>query len=182
MPPLVGRSTEPGHIETKAGARDDLVFPMHGQYLLDPNEINTWGLVGPYDRLNTQDAGNVGAASFSWAAGGLMFPFPVRVAKMRLAWRKNNVAAHAFGFVLASFTPTASSASTTVDYILDEVGDNGGVGPREPTSTTRQLSEWTFDHVVPADDVITFGVAAPTAAETNYYMQISAGYLLLERV
>ena len=38
----------------------DIIFPLSGQWLLDPNEMNGWGVLGPYDNSNTQDLGNVG--------------------------------------------------------------------------------------------------------------------------
>lgn len=161
---------------------DEFVFAMSGQYLFDPNERNTWGALGPYDLSNTQDIGNSGAATFIHTVGGLMFPHDMRVKEMRLRWRVSNANSEPFGYLLAHVTPINDSTATlTPTFVLDEVGDNGGVGPRDPTSTRWFLNEWTFDHVMPAGDLLTFGVESPTAIATNYYAQISAGYILLER-
>lgn len=166
--------------------RDEFWFPMGNQYLLDPNERNTWGLLGPYDNTNSQDIDNADQTTVAYTAGGLMFPYDVRVKKMRVRWRINNTAAESFGFYLASFTPVDNStADVPENIILDEVADNGGVGPNDPGNTNNHTSEWTFPStaVVSGDvDVLTFGVKSPTADATNRYVQIPSGYILFERV
>ncbi len=163
----------------------EIWWPLGGQFLLDPNEINGWGVVGPLDDSNTQDLGNVGAAP-ARTAGGIVFPFDVHLRRF-LSWhRVNNAAAEAWGWVLFHQQKTAASNAVTSNYILDEVADNGGTGPRDYGNNQNQFSDIDLSGVaaaqdIPAGNVITLGVAAPTANTTNYFVQIQAGYLLLER-
>ena len=122
-------------------ASTSFLWPLGGQFLLDPNEINGWGIQGPIDHSNTQDLGNVGAANLSRLSGGLCFPFAVRIEHF-FAWHSNSAAnAQAWGWVLAKQQKTAGSNTVTTTYILDEVADNGGTGPRNYGNNQNQQTD-----------------------------------------
>lgn len=162
----------------------EVVWHLGGQFLLDPNEVNTIGVIGPYDDTNSQDVGDVGQAGFGWAAGGIVYPWDMRMTAARIDYRENNNDAQAFGFIIGHFENIPdSTARRDSTLILDEVGDNGGVGPRaHPNTAPQSTGVMTFDHFIPAGEIITYGVAAPTAVTTNRYVQVSAGYLKFERM
>lgn len=163
----------------------EFVFPLGGQYLLDPNEFNGWGVVGPYDDNNSQDLGNVGVANPNRQAGGLTFPFRVRL-KHFFAWHNNNNgAAEAWGWrIHVQRKDNGTNNRTAIDNILDEVGSNGGVGPRDYSNNRNQLTDIDLSGstIVEAGDVIILGVESPTAVGTNYYVRLMAGYFLFERI
>lgn len=166
------------------------VFQVSGQWLMDPNEVNTWGLTGVYDPTNTQDVGNVGLTSVAWAHGGLMFPYDVRLVRFKAVHRINNVDSEAFGWVLLHAEHIEdSTAARVATYLLDEVGDNGGVGPRDYANTRPQIIDETAsttgplsDEVIPAGRTISLGIASPTAIATNRYVQVLSGFLEIARV
>lgn len=169
-----------------ATPRNTFLFELSGQFLLDPNEINGWGVLGPHDNTNSQDLGDVGAASLGRTSGGLMLPDPFRVLRIKSKIYVTNNNALPWGLVVfqQSWTPASNAQVTT--YILDEVADNGGVGPRDYGNTQNQeididLSQLP-NNVVQPDDTLTIGVASPTAVGTNYYVRFMAGYLEMEWV
>ena len=176
-------------VETAPNARDyfdkaPLLFPLASQYLLDPNEFNGWGAIGVYDNVNTQDLGNVGTANPSRIAGGICFPFDITV-KRFYAWHYNsNAAAQAWGWRLGVQTKNAGSNAVSWDDIINEVGDNGGTGPRNYSNTTTQNTDIILNTptVIPAGNVLVLGVESPTAVGTNYYVRILSGYIEAERV
>ena len=160
----------------------EFIFPLGGQFLADPNEVNGIGNIGPYDNTNTQDLGNVGAANLSWLAGGLSFPWPVKLKRFWTVHRINNSAVEPWGWVIFRQTKTNASATVSTTYILDEVADNAGVGPRDYGNTIIRISDETLDETIPAGEVLGWGIAAPTAITTNRYVQILSGYFLFEKV
>lgn len=163
-----------------------IIEKIGGQLLFDPNEINGWGVVGPIDDTNAQDLGDVGAANLSRLAGGISYPFDVRIERF-YAWHQNNNAdAQAWGWVLAKQEKQSNSNTVATDYVLDEVADNAGVGPRDYSSTVTQLTDIDLssatNNVIPAGEVLTLGAAAPTAVTTNRYVRVMSGYLHFTRV
>ena len=162
-----------------------LWFPLAGQWLLDPNEVNGWGVVGPYDNTNTQDLGNVGATTWSSNAGGIMFPFPVKITRFKAVHQNNATAAQAWGWVLGRTTPVDdANAVQPVTFLLDEVAANEGNGPRDYSNTRWHITDVdSFDStVIPEGDILTLAVSAPTADGTNRYVRVQSGFLLFERV
>ena len=78
----------------------------------------------------------------------------------------------------------AGAADTLSEFIIDEVGDNDGVPPRNyldtlPQQTKIQLAE---PYLVPADDVVTLGVSAVADASPGKNVRCHAGYFHLSRV
>ncbi len=158
-----------------------ICFPLGGQFLLDPNEYNGWGTIGIYDNSNTQDLGNVGA-NVSRIAGGLCFPYDVRIKRL-FVWHYNtNGSAEAWGWRIVRQLKVAGSAEGTHVDLLAEVADNGGVGPRNYLDTLNQLTDVSMDGLVPQGEVVVLGVEAPTAVGTNYYVRIISGFIEFERV
>jgi len=160
-----------------------IFFPLAGQFLLDPGEFNGWGVIGPYDNLNTQDLGNVGAGE-SRLSGGICYPFDVRMIRL-FAWhRNNNGAALAWGWHIVRQKKNAGSNSVTNVPLLSEVADNGGVAPRDYLNTVTQNTDVDLSSasIVPAGETIVLGVESPTAITTNRYVQVMSGFLQMERV
>ena len=160
-----------------------LVFQISGQWLLDPGEVNGWQAIGVYDNTNSADLGNIGA-NVSWLTGGLLFPFDVKVKQLKMWQRVNNADALAYGWQLFHSLPVDGSGAARVPtYLLDQVGD-GNLLDNDNRSYLVDLSAPAeiSDATIPAGQVITLAVAAPTAIATNRYAQVSAGFLELERV
>lgn len=173
-------------ITTAATATAYDVIDLGSQFLLDPSEINGVGVTGIHDPTHTQDLGNVGTTTVAWSFGGITRPWDLKLVEARIWYRINNTAAQAFGFFIGHAQKIENStASLPFTYLLDEVGDNGGAGPRDPNNTRPYetgVISFANPTVIPAGECVTWGVAAPTADVTNRYVQISTGYLLFERV
>jgi len=170
-------------VAAQFNAIPNIHFPLGGQFLLDPNEYNGWGILGPYDNTNSQDLGNVGAVP-NRLAGGLVYPFDVKVKRL-YAWHYNNNAdAQAWGWKLLRQVKTPNSNTVSSVNIMAEVADNGGVGPRDYGNTRNQITDidLSASATVPAGEIIVLGVEAPTAVTTNRYVRVMSGYLELERV
>lgn len=166
---------------------EPFIFPLASQFLLDPNEFNGWGELGPYDNANARDLGNVGATTISRVAGGLMFPFDVRLTRFKAAHYNSNANAQAWGWRICHTTPIAGStaALAATDILRECVGAGAtATAPRDYGSTQNQLTDidLSASATIPAGDIITLGVEAPTAVGTNYWVRICSGYLQLERV
>lgn len=173
------------------GAVSDLPYntgfiDFGGQFLLDPNELNGFGVLGPYDNTNTQDLGNVGASP-TQLAGGWHRPFDFKVTRLS-GWirESNNDVVDPWGFRLFRQEKTEGSSVRVNTDILAEVADNGGVGPRayagtQPFWIDIDLSNKP-DNIVEVGEILGFGVEAPTAIGTNRYVQFMSGLIEYERV
>ena len=160
---------------------------LGNRFLLDPNEINSIGLLGPYDNTHSQDAGNVGTATLARTTGGFEYPFDVKLTRFRMWHSNSNDNAEAWGWVIAKVQKVDDSfTALATTYILDEVAVNGGVGPRDYGDNQTILTDIeipdTPDAVIPAGTMITMGVSAPTANGTNYYVNCHGGYFFFERL
>ena len=167
--------------------KHQFIWPLGSQYLLDPNEVNGWSIRGPFDDLMTIDLGNANSAVRTQTAGGLMFPWPVRLLQMGAFHRNSNADVEAWGFNIFKQLKTNNSTAVTTTHLIDEVADNSGVGPRDYQTTIPQMSTIPFDaaepnNIIGENEILTLAVSAPTAVTTNYYVQMYGGYLLFERV
>lgn len=180
------RLSEFGHAIVSQYEARDFIFPLGGQFLLDPNEINGWQIQGPYDDSNTGDLGNANSTNLSQNAGGLSFPWDVKLLKFYAWHRNNNSSAHAWGWVLWKQQKTNNSSSRTTTFIVNEPAGNNNTGTRDYNNTNPQLTDLDLsevpNNVIPAGNVLGLGVSAPTAQTTNRYVQIMSGYFHLERV
>ncbi len=175
-------------VTTLANLSSQFTVPLGGQFRLDTNnnEINGWGSVGPVDDSNTQQIGAVGDTTLSRNAGGIVFPFDVHLRRFYVWHRNNNADAQPWGWVIHRQVKTAASNTVSTTYVLDEVADNGGTGPRDYGNNTNQLADIDLTAVtaaqnIPAGEMIGLGVAAPTAGVNQRNVQIQGGYLLFER-
>lgn len=164
---------------------DEFIFPLGGGWLLDPNENVGWGIAGgPYDDVVTNDLGNVGA-DYARTAGGLVFPFDVELLGFGANYYVNNALAHAWGWRIGYIERTHNSNVVTTTNLLQQVADNGGVGPNHPQSTIHQVDVLDFSSngwIIPAGRTIILSIEAPTADATNRYVYILSGYLYFKRV
>ena len=167
-----------------ATGSNEFMFWLGTQFLLDPGEVNGWGILGIYDNSNTQDLGNIGAANLNRIAGGLKFPWDVRIKRFNADHYNSIATALPWGWVLFSQEKNPGSNTVTTTYLLDEVTSNNGVGPRDYGNTTNQETDLILPStaIVPAGHTLGMGVAAPTAVGTNNYVRILSGYLLMEKV
>ena len=177
---VIGANSIPGNITAGDIAKlVPIIFPLGGQFLADPNEFNGWGIIGPYDNSNTQDLGNVGDTTPSRLAGGLVYPFDVRL-KRFYAWHYNsNSAVQPWGWAILRQEKFAGSNNESSVYIVDEAASNQ---LRDYGNNQTQLTDMTLDHVIPAGETLVLGIVAPTANTTNYYARILSGYFQFERL
>lgn len=178
------KSTHIDAINEVLDRANTIIFPLGGEFLLDPNEFNGWGNIGPYDNRNSQDLSNVGSATINRLAGGLSFPFDVQINRF-FAWHHNNNAdAEAWGWRITQQQKTDGNNVITTSDILNEVSDNGGTGPRNYSNNLTQQTDISFGTpiTVPSGDVITLGVESPTAVGTNRFVRVMSGYFELRRV
>jgi len=163
-----------------------IIHQVGGQFLLDPNEINGWGVLGWIDNSNTQDLGNVGAANLTRIIGGLVFPFDVRIKRFFAKHYNSNGGALPWGWVVGRQRKNTPGNTTTTTFMLDESFDRGAgqFGLRDYGNNQNQESDITsfVDDIIPSGEVIFLGVGAPTANTTNQFVRILAGYLEFERV
>lgn len=165
-----------------------------GQFLLDPNEVNGWGVQGFVDNSNTQDWGNSNSSQTLSpnTMGGFMFPFDVKLKRIYAVHDNSNVAAEAWGWVVYTQSFTFDSNTEVTAVVLDETAS--GTGPRNYLDSDRQLTdittttnnsgstEFISDVIIPAGNMIGLGVSAPTAVATNYYVRVHGGYMEFERI
>lgn len=160
-------------------------FPLAGQYLCDPNEVNGWGVLGVYDNSNTQDLGNVGVNNLSRTTGALLFPYDIQLLRFKVDHYNSNNVVEPWGWVLGSQAKTGGTNTVTTKFILDEstnrAGINNGAGLRNYGNTVNQHTDidlsQSANSVVPAGEGVFLAVGAPTANPTNHYVRILAGYL-----
>ena len=170
-----------------AQRQDSIIFPLGGQFLLDPNEFNGWGTVGLYDTSNTQDLGNVGDTTAIRLASGISFPFDTRLVKFYASHYNSNAGALPWGWRIArqfkEATPTNGTSDRQDFDVISEVALNGGVGPRDYGNTITQRTEMDFaNEIVPANHTIILGVEAPTALTAQNYVRILSGFFEFERI
>lgn len=160
-------------------------FPLAGQYLCDPNEINGWGVLGVYDNSNTQDLGNVGVNNISRTTGGLMFPYDVELLRFKADHYNSNAVVEPWGWILGSQVKTGGTNTVSTKFVLDEsfvrTGINNGVGLRDYGNTVNQHTDVDLssseNRTVPAGESVFLAVGAPTANPTNHYVRILSGFL-----
>jgi len=163
-----------------------MFFDFGGQFLLDPNEFNAWGSIGPHDNTNSQDLGNVGAAPNRFL-GGFHRPFAFKVMRLSLQFRENNnTIVDPWGFRMVRQVKNHNTTGSTSTDILAEVAANGGVGPRSYANTNPQTADIDLstaaNNEVAAGEVLGFGVEAPTAITTNRYIQVMSGFIEYRRL
>ncbi len=150
------------------------------RYLFDPNEVNGWTNRGiADDSNNTRVKTLTGAATYE--SGGYMYPFDVRVEALRIDYLLSNNQDYPHGFFLQHQEKTDDSAAITNFEILDQVADNGGVGPYNPRNpnvhkVNLDLSA-VANNVVPAGNVITFGVACSGTRTQDAYLEVMSGHI-----
>jgi hypothetical protein len=163
-----------------------VVQQFSGQFLLDPNEVNGWGVQGFVDNINAQDLGNLGAANLSRVSGGFVFPFDVRIKRISAWHRNSNNSAEAWGWVVYRQQKTNASNAIVTTFMLDESFDrgNGQLNLRDYGNNQNQFSDLTsfVNDVIPAFELIGIAVGAPTANTTNYYVQVYGGMVEFERI
>lgn len=174
---ILTRSSE-GFTETT------FIFPLGGQFLLDSDEVNGWGPIGPYDDTNNQDLGDAGVVTPNRVSGGLCFPFDVKIKRFYVWHQNSSASAEAWGWRLFTQQKVDGSNVVTSIDMVNEVSEGGGVGPRNYLSTVTQLTDITFteNNTLTAGHVLGLGVSSPTAVTTNYYVRLMSGYIEFERI
>ena len=157
-----------------------------GRFLLDPNEVNGFGYRGFTDEVLAFDVGEATAGSLNRNAGGFSYPWDMTLREFRVQHRNSNAAAIGWGWVIAIVSKTAGTNAQTTTFVVHELQDNAGVGPRDYANNTNQ--ETVIDlsslpnNVLSAGDVLFIGVATDaTAPTTNYYVECMSGYIHMER-
>ncbi|MCG7492479.1 hypothetical protein [Thalassobius sp. Cn5-15] len=169
-----------------------------GQYLLDPNEVNGVGVLGPNDQSQTADLGDVTAlnnlaigAGMTNSLGGWIFPFDVKLTGVDAIHDNSNGLAEAWGWMIwhTSFSFNSNNEAFQ-GFLLNECSTGFGLrdyqNPSKQrtsvTTTTSDIGGPTLaDVVIPAGNMVTLGVGAPTAPSANYFVRVNAGNLRFER-
>lgn len=165
---------------------DPFIQQFSGRFLLDPNEVNGFGQGGFTDETLSRDLGNADATTLTRLSGGFMFPYDIRLDKFRVWHRNNNNSAEAWGWVISKQAKTAGSNAVTTTFIVHEAQSNGNVGPRNYLNTQNQFTDLDLsglaNNTLAAGEVLTIGVAAPTANTTNYYVECMSGMISANRI
>jgi|GEM_PF-3248595 len=159
---------------------------VNGQWLLDPNETNGWGEIGPNDNSNTFDIGSATTTVWHHLVGGYKYPYDVELLYMDIQHRNSSRIAHGWGWALGRVQKIIPGSDDSTVIVLHEVNENGGVGPRdygnnENQETKLELSQLP-NRVVPAGEVICLAVSSPTAVGANYYVQVPSGVIRMRRL
>lgn len=162
-----------------------IIVHLGGQFRLRNDQISGFGSVGPIDDSNTQNLGASAATNLNRLAGGWTFPFDVSIKRFYAPHRVSNVAADPWGWLVYTQNKTYPGNTRVTTFVLDEVGDNAGVGPNDYGDTANQLTDVDLSLVanaqnIPAGDFIGVAVNAPTSP-ADYFVQVMGGYLELER-
>lgn len=174
-----------------------LIQPFSGQFLLDPNEVNAWATLGPNDQSMTGDIGDVTALNAAGTLGsnnfgGFIAPYDMKLTEFCAIHDNSNGSALAWGWVIFHVSFTLNSNAEVATLILNEAA--GNVGLRDYADSFKQKTLVTLtdsdqpggpplnDITIPRGDMVTLGVAAPTAFSTNYYVRVAGGYMRFERV
>lgn len=167
--------------------REQIVEQINGEWLLDPNEINSGTTQGTYDNRLQGDLGNVGAANLVRTTAGYVYPFDVKLTGF-IAHHNNSAGGNdPWGFVFYAIERNDNSNTVTTTFLRDESFDRGEghFGLRDYANNTNQttiLNATDFvDVVIPAGQIIFLGVGAPTADTTNNYVRISGGCFIFEK-
>lgn len=161
--------------------------PLGGQYRVRDNQTSGWGTVGPVDDSNTQNLGGMASTNLSRLAGGYMYPYNVRLRSMYAEHRNSSALIEPWGWVIFLQKKTPGTNNRVTTFLVHEPNDNGGVGPRNYGNNTNQSSSIDLTAITAAQDIapqtlIGLGVATPTTANPDLWVQVMAGYLELERV
>lgn len=182
-----------GDVTTLAALTDPLIESLiieqlSGEFLLDPNEINSGTTQGAREERFTGDLGNVGATNLSRLTAGLVYPFDVKLVGFTAHHANSSSGNNAWGFVFYAISRNDNSSIVSTTFLRDESFDRGEghFGLRDYASTVNQstfLGASDFvDVVIPAGDIVFVGVGAPTADTTNNYVRVNAGCFVFERV
>lgn len=161
---------------------------FNGEFLLDPNEINSATIQGTYDNRQNGDLGNVGAANLTRTTAGYVYPYDVKLVGFTAHLNNSEAGNNAWGFVFYAIERNAASDTVSTTFLRDESFDRGDgfFGLRDYANSTNQsvfLGATDFvDTVIPAGQIIFAGFGAPTADTTDNYVRVSAGCFVFERV
>ena len=151
-----------------------------GQWALQNNEVNGWGVIGSADNTNSQDFGNYTNYQTLNAAtmGGMRFPVDVRFVEMDLLWR-NTTGTMDWKWIIYRHTKTAGTAVETTEMIYDgPLRSNANVAIVSQTILT---SDDLIDPVIPAGDFFLLAAGTPVQA-ANENVQVYDGYAIFEPV
>jgi len=165
-----------------------IIEQVSGEFLLDPNEINSGTIQGTNDERLNGDLGNVGATNLTRTTAGYVFPFAVKLVGFTAHHTNSAVGNNSWGWVFYSLSRTAGANTVSTTFLRDESFNRGDgfFGLRDYANNINQstfLGEADFvDTVIPAGDIVFVGVGAPTADTTNNYVRVNSGCMVFERV
>lgn len=170
------------HDALSAYSNNNMIIQLGSRYLLDPNEYAGWQADGTVDQTMTSDLGNVGG-NITRTAGGVCYPFDIKVKRLFAHHYNSNAAVLPWGFRIAALQKNEGSNTVTHTDILRQCEGTGAtaIAPNDYGNTTNQITDILIDEpVIPAGEIINFGVEAPTAVTTNYYVQMMSGFIEIE--
>ena len=144
-----------------------IVTQLTGSFLLDPNEVNSFGQFGLGDETATVDVGNIGTPTFPQQSSGFSFPMDVTIDGLSVDYRQDAATVvDPWGFVIATGAPDLAGNPIALTYLLDDLNGVGApAASRLEADTNVRRFGWTPDTAVTlaAGDVLFFGVAADPA-------------------
>lgn len=152
---------------------------VYGSFILDPNEINSFGQFGVGDETANADMGNVGSTTFPQMSGGWIYSTDMTFERLMIDYRETTGVANPWGFVLAHGTPPLDGGVIPMTYIIEDLPGTS----RLNGDTTVRRFDFTpaAPVIIPAGDVIVFGVAADAATPQgdNDRIDVPRGFMRL---
>jgi len=161
-------------------AFNDLVYPVSGQWALQNNEVNGWGLLGPYDNTNSQDLGNyTNYLSLNpQQLGGFRFPFDVDFIELDIIYRINNNNTQDWKWLIYTQEKTIASTTRSTELIYD--GPLGIIAtPTQYQQTTITAADLTLAYL-PAGQFFCLAAGTPSQV-ANRNIQIYGGSIVFRK-
>lgn len=159
----------------------DIILPIGGQWALQNNEVNGWGLQGPLDDSNTQDLGDYATYTTlnPQQLGGLRFPIDVELVELDLIYRCDTNATLDWKWLIYTQTKTMNSGTRVTTLVYD--GTLGVAGtPTQYTQSTIVTGDLT-NAVLTAGDFLCLAAGTPTQI-ANRTVQVYGGYIRLRPI
>ena len=159
-------------------ASQEIILPIGGQWGIQNNEVNAWGVLGFVDNNNTQDVGNytnkntLNSVNF----GGYTLPYDAYVVDAHIKFRVNNADVIGFTWMLYEQDKVVGGANPTTLKYESALITPGNNSDQEHNFTAADMVNNNFA----AKNVISLAVGCPTQG-INRNAQVYGGYVRLRK-